>query len=142
MDISTYDNFRYDYDCFDSIGIYTENFTENMDIIEILTRNHKFYIYLSGFLHFENMDYILDKIYHAYYLKEYNKLKMCVSSNLDNNILTAIYYAWQYFWKCENKDLDVYIYYTYCGSLHLSNNYEIDEKHLYKWLINKCVDKI
>ena len=57
-------NIKNAYDCFDDFGFYTNGFTENMDEIEIINFEHKYFTYLDAII---DLNIIKDKIYHCYY---------------------------------------------------------------------------
>lgn len=122
------------YDCMEDHRIYTNEFTQELDQIVIMNKEHLFYIYLKGLLLNESNN-IIDHIIHAYYHIDTKLLHIWIGSCMDDNSLNIIYYAWNYFWKSKSKQIDVKIFESHCGTLY-QKSYVINEIQFYKSLIN------
>jgi hypothetical protein len=93
-----------------------------------------FTVFLDGItlkeIHFEYIGFYEEKTKDAYFyvMKQ------------DANHHNLIYNAWQLF--CNNDDISIKIYGTYCGQYSIRDDYEPDRKYLYKYLMKMLVDKV
>lgn len=122
----------YDYIRNDELDINTEKFNK-LDGIEIIDDKHPFISYIRGFVH----DSIDIKIIHGWYHIESKTVKFFVGDH-PSKYGDIIHLVWQN----NNDDYDVSIYYTYCGDLYESNEYDIDNKKAYKKIFKNIFDLV
>lgn len=102
----------------DNIRLIDVNFTDFLNGLTLKTLN------------IEYIGFYEEKTKNAYfYIKNPDKYKCNV-----------LYNSWQLF--CNNDNINVKIYRTYCGYYYECNDYEPDRKYLYKYLMNVIVDKL
>jgi hypothetical protein len=137
LDISYYKH-DFDYGSFEEIGFYTDEFTLNLDEIQIINIDHNFISYLRAFI---DLDTIKKYILHCYYHKQSKRMKMIVKSTTDRDILNIIYHAWSDFWD-EDFTEHYYIkfYYDYCGELYVKDDYNLNRNDYYKYIVKRYLD--
>ena len=62
------------------------------------------------------------------------------SVNKPQEVCTTIYNAWQLFHN--NDFINVNFYDKYCGQYYCKNDYNIERKYLYKYLMNMYIDNL
>lgn len=106
-----------------------DDITDNIRLIDI-----NFTDFLNGLtlktLNIEYIGFYEQKTKDAYF---YIHFPSPSTSNIIHN-------SWQLF--CNNDNINVKIYRSYCGNYSECNDYEPDRKYLYKYLMNIIVDKL